>query len=376
VAIGPTGEAVVTGTTRSVDFPTLRAVQPTYAGGGTDAFIARYESTGRLAYSTYLGGSGDDAGRRVAVDSTGSAIVIGATTSVDFPTRNALQSTNAGGADVFVARIDHGEPPPDTIAPTTQIVVSGTAGSNGWYRSSVQITLAAVDDANGSGVAFVEDSLGNSALRRYTAPFSIAAQGTTTIHARATDFAGNVENPGPTIAVAIDTNPPVIAINSPVARAYLHSDVLQLSFAATDSTSGVATGSPTGTLDGSVVTNGQTVQLLALPLGSHMLSVSAVDQAGNAAAQTVSFQVTATIDSLIAAVNTFASQGAIDPQVAHSLQPKLADAQQAMAKGNLNAVRGDLSDFVNQVSAKSGSGIAVDAAALLVADAQYVLAAR
>jgi hypothetical protein len=373
VAIGPTGEAVVTGTTRSVDFPTLRAVQATYAGGATDAFVARYESTGRLAYSTYLGGSGDDSGRRVAVDSTGSAIVVGATTSVDFPTRSPLQSTNAGGADVFIARIDHGAPPLDTTPPTTHIAASGTAGLNGWYRSAVQISLTAVDDPGGSGVAFIEYSVGNSAFQRYSAPFSIAVQGTTTIHARATDFAANVENPGPTTVVSIDTNSPVIAIDSPVARAYLHSDVLQLSFAASDSASGVATGSPTGTLDGSAVTNGQTVQLLALPLGSHMFSASAVDQAGNAAAQTVSFQVIATIDSLIAAVNTFNSQGQIDPSMARNLQSKLSAAKQALDRGNASAARANLSDFADVVSAQSGARMSVAAAGVLLSDDQFVL---
>jgi hypothetical protein len=90
-------------------------------------------------------------------------------------------------------------------------------------------------------------------------------------------------------------------------------------------------------------------------------------------AQTVAFRVKATIDSLIAAVNTFASQGRIDPSVAHSLQTKLSDAKRAMDRGSLSAARGKLSDFAAAVSAKSGSGIAVDAAQVLLADVQYVL---
>src|SRR5215471_8661704 len=85
VAIGPSGETIVTGTTRSRDFPTRDAAQPTFAGGATDAFVARYDSIGRISFSTYLGGTADDFGRRVIVDSTGAAFVVGATTSVDFP---------------------------------------------------------------------------------------------------------------------------------------------------------------------------------------------------------------------------------------------------------------------------------------------------
>jgi len=372
VAIGLAGETIVTGTTRSLDFPTRNAAQPAFAGGATDAFVAQYDSMGRMSYSTYLGGTADDYGRRVADDSTGAAIVVGTTTSADFPTRDGFQATNAGGPDVFVARIDPGEALPDTTAPTTQITASGTAGSNGWYRSAVQITLSAADDVDGSGVAFIEYSFGDGPFQHYSGPFSIAAQGTTTVHARANDVAGNVENPGAMLALSIDSGVPSIAIAAPGARDYLHSDLLQLSFAATDSVSGLAA-NPTTTLDGSAVSSGQTIQLLSVPLGTHALVVSAADQAGNVVTQSVAFRVKATIDSLIAAVNTFASQGQIDPSVAHSLQTKLSDAKRAMDRGSLSAARGKLSDFAAAVSAKSGSGIAVDAARVLLADVQYVL---
>jgi photosystem II stability/assembly factor-like uncharacterized protein len=373
VSIGPAGETNATGTTRSLDFPTRNAVQPAFAGGVTDAFDAQYDSMGRIRYSTYLGGTADDYGRRIADDSTGAAIVVGTTTSADFPTRDAFQATNAGGAEVFVARIDPGHALPDTTAPTTQISPSGSAGSNGWYRSAVQIVLSAADDLDGSGVAFIEYSLGDGPVQRYSGPFSIAAQGTTTVHARATDVAGNVENPGAMLALSIDSGVPSITIAAPAARDYLHSDQLQLSFAATDSVSGLAAANPTATLDGSAVSSGQRIQLLSVPLGTHTLVVSAADQAGNAATQTVVFRVKATIDSLIAAVNTFASQGQIDPSVAHSLQTKLSDAKRAMDRGSLSAARGKLSDFAAAVSAKNGSGIAVDAARVLLADVQYVL---
>jgi hypothetical protein len=373
VAIGPAGETIVTGTTRSRDFPTRNAAQQSFVGGTTDAFVAEYDSIGRISYSTYIGGTGDDYGRRVADDSTGAVIVVGATTSADFPTRDAFQPTNAGGADVFLARIERGEVPPDTDAPTTQIAASGTAGLNGWYRSAVQITLSAVDDVDGSGVAFIEYNVGDGPFQRYSGPFSIAAQGLTTVHARASDVAGNVENPVAMLALSIDSGISSITIAAPVARDYLHSDLIHLSFAAADSVSGLAAANPTATLDGSAVSSGQTLQLLAAPLGVHTLVVSAADQAGNVMAETVAFRVLATIDSLIAAVNTFASQGQIDAATARSLQAKLADAKQAMDRGNVKAARAKLSDFAAAVSAQSGSGIAVNAAGVLLADVQYVL---
>jgi FIMAH domain len=210
-------------------------------------------------------------------------------------------------------------------------------------------------------------------FRCYSGPFSIAVQGTTTIHARAGDVAGNVENPGAMLAVSIDSGVPSITIAAPAARDYLHSDLLQLSFAAADSGSGLAVGNPTATLDGCAFISGQTIQLLSVPLGPRTLVVSAADQAGNVGAQTVAFRVKATIDSLIAAVNTFAAQGQIDPGRVRSLQSKLSDAKQAMNRGSLTAARGKLSDFAATVSAQSGSGIAVNAAPVLLADVQYVL---
>jgi Beta-propeller repeat len=70
---------------------------------------ARSVAGNDLAYSTYLGGSGDDAGNAIAVDRAGNAYVAGVTASADFPTRNPLQaSLKAGGGatDGFATKLD------------------------------------------------------------------------------------------------------------------------------------------------------------------------------------------------------------------------------------------------------------------------------
>jgi hypothetical protein len=59
-----------------------------------------------LSYSTYLGGTGNDLGHAIAVDSAGNAYVTGETNSLNFPTATAAQSTNAGSIDVFVTKIN------------------------------------------------------------------------------------------------------------------------------------------------------------------------------------------------------------------------------------------------------------------------------
>ena len=74
--------------------------------GGVDVFVAKFNPTGTaLVYATYIGGSGDDRGQSIAVDSSGNAVVVGFTTSADFPVTNALQTNLAGGYDIFVTKL-------------------------------------------------------------------------------------------------------------------------------------------------------------------------------------------------------------------------------------------------------------------------------
>jgi hypothetical protein len=107
IAVDSFGNAYVTGQTNSTDFPTVNAIQPTNHGGFDDAFVAKINADGSaLVYSTYLGGSGTDWGSGIAVDSSGNAYVTGSTFSTDFPTVNAIQTTNHGGYDAFVTKIN------------------------------------------------------------------------------------------------------------------------------------------------------------------------------------------------------------------------------------------------------------------------------
>lgn len=85
VAIDSSGCAYVTGETGSTNFPTLGAEQGAMAGD-TDVFITKWNATGTaLVYATYIGGSNRDVGLSVAVDAAGNAYVTGFTYSADFP---------------------------------------------------------------------------------------------------------------------------------------------------------------------------------------------------------------------------------------------------------------------------------------------------
>ncbi|MGV3719337.1 MAG: fibronectin type III domain-containing protein [Actinomycetota bacterium] len=114
LAVDPQGNAYVTGGTTSTEgsgFPvTAGVVGPTHAadGGGFDAFVTSYLPDGVINYSTFLGGTSDDAGRSIALNAAGEAFVTGYTLSTNFPlVLPALQDTNHGGADAFVVKLDN-----------------------------------------------------------------------------------------------------------------------------------------------------------------------------------------------------------------------------------------------------------------------------
>jgi hypothetical protein len=106
IAVDSFGNAYVTGTTNSFNFPTVNAFQGN-GGPSYDAFVTKLNASGNaLVYSTYLGGSGDDEGRGIAVDASGNASVTGFAVSTNFPTTaGSFQPGTAGGVDVFVSKL-------------------------------------------------------------------------------------------------------------------------------------------------------------------------------------------------------------------------------------------------------------------------------
>ncbi len=107
IAVDDSGEAYVTGFTDSNNFPTISPFQ-NVNGGGRDAFVTKLNANGTaLVYSTYLGGSGDDGGEGIAVDTSGSAFVTGDTSSTTtFPTSDtAPQQSLKGSQDAFVTKL-------------------------------------------------------------------------------------------------------------------------------------------------------------------------------------------------------------------------------------------------------------------------------
>jgi hypothetical protein len=103
IAVDGGGNAYVTGYTASAFFPTLNPYQTDK--GGTDVFVTKLSNSGDiLIYSTYLGGEYNDYGNGIAVDGSGNAYVTGYTLSGRFPTSNPYQ-TDQAGCDAFVTKL-------------------------------------------------------------------------------------------------------------------------------------------------------------------------------------------------------------------------------------------------------------------------------
>jgi len=150
VTVDASNNLYVTGQTESTNFPTTSGAFDTSLGGALDAFVTKINSTGSAAaYSTYLGGSDNDAGTSIAVDASSTAYVAGATLSTDFPTMNAFQASYGGGFfDAFVTRVN---------AIGSALVYSSYLGGSGFDQGfgiavdSFPIPNAYVAGATGSG---------------------------------------------------------------------------------------------------------------------------------------------------------------------------------------------------------------------------------
>ncbi|MBI5375841.1 MAG: SBBP repeat-containing protein [Candidatus Schekmanbacteria bacterium] len=143
IAVNASGNAYITGSTLSSNFPKYHNVIPNSKYGTTDAsdaFIVKINLSGTgLLYSMLLGGNNDDEAKGIAVDGNGNIYVAGNTNSSDFPTVLPIQATKAGTgttSDAFVTKIN--------AAGTAILYSTYIGGSN-------------IDYANGADV----DSAGN-----------------------------------------------------------------------------------------------------------------------------------------------------------------------------------------------------------------------
>jgi hypothetical protein len=180
----------------------------------------------------------------------------------------------------------------------------------------------------------------------------------------------------------LDTTPPVITISQPAASPYPHNATLTLSYSVSDGTgSGVASSTPTmdgspSLPDGHSLASGQAINLLTeMSLGTHVFRITAADNVGNAGSASVTFSVIVTPESIKDDVSQFLAAGKIKNKgEANSLLAKLDAAAKARTAGHCNTANNNYQAFINELNAQSGKGVDAAAAAIMIADAQYLMA--
>jgi hypothetical protein len=121
----------------------------------------------------------------------------------------------------------------DTGGPDVLVQLDGTPGNAGWFRSSVRVTLTCTDSVSGPASGSLKYSLNGGALQTYTAPFTVAAQGTTTLSAQCKDNAGWLDTASATLR--IDSQAPLADVSITEGS----NDLVTIAWAASDPTSGL-----------------------------------------------------------------------------------------------------------------------------------------
>ncbi len=107
IALSPDGTVYVAGSTSSTDLPLSPQAQQPRSGGRYDVFLLALDTQGKRMWATYLGGSYTDECSDITVSRGGALYLAGGTYSTNFPvTPNAIQTSNAGDYDMFVAQFN------------------------------------------------------------------------------------------------------------------------------------------------------------------------------------------------------------------------------------------------------------------------------
>ena len=214
IAIDSSRNAYVIGTTESgIDFPITNGSFDLTHNGDWDVFITKLNSVGtNLAYSTFLGGSNEDRGNGIAIDSNGYIYITGRSEDgiKDYPTTSGSYKTNQNGKDdVFVTKMDIVPP----IIGTDSTPLIGSTGDI--FTFSINVT-----DNIGVSEVYLEYWYGGGPHKNkvmsgsgpYTYTTTIPSESIESLHYifSAVDISGNRNVSTKSKVIVIDDDSPVI----------------------------------------------------------------------------------------------------------------------------------------------------------------------
>ncbi|MBL0747088.1 ThuA domain-containing protein [Nocardioides baculatus] len=243
---------------------------------------------------------------------------------VSYTAKDAADNTTTGSFEVVVPQGE--EPPVETAKPSVAITTSPAAanGRKNWFTAPVTVTLAG---SGGTGNLNLEYRIGNGPWTAYTAPFTIKADGVTLVQARATDTTGKT-SAVETVTIKMDATAPTLSISGIADKARLDvAAVRQALVNATDATSGVT--ERVVRLDGALVDSPTRIDALSLRSGSHTLSVTVTDEAGNQASSTIGFKVVASYGGAKKLVKRLDREDTIGAKLGTKLKKELKAVKRA-----------------------------------------------
>ncbi|MBY5162601.1 Ig-like domain-containing protein [Salsipaludibacter albus] len=212
-------------------------------------------------------------------------------------------------------------------------------GQDGWYVSPVTVTATSTDDAT---IEFSVD--GSEWVADEDGVLEVTADGSHTVEVRA--VRGDETTEVETISIDLDGTAPEVDVDGITDGATVgSSDVVDVAVDATDATSGVA--EVVVTVDGDEVASGDAPHSLSLQawdwsLGEHVLTVEAVDVAGNSVVTEVTFTIETSLDDLQAHLDRLADQGELDDKDHRWMTRKVELAERMDDRGNVDAYHDQL----------------------------------
>ena len=219
VTVDPSGNVFVVGASTSTNFPAINTpgLLGTTNAGGSDVFVIVFTSNAAgVLYSGYLGGSGNDYGYGIAVDSQTNVYITGLTASANFPTFFPYQSSLQGPSDAFLAKIGWTVVLPGIATPpTNQTVGAGTAvtftvtTTNGTPPLSYQWQLDGTNLVNGGTNYLIGGTHIIGATNATLTISTVESNDSGNYQVIVTNFAGSVTSTPPAL-LTVTNNPPTI----------------------------------------------------------------------------------------------------------------------------------------------------------------------